>query len=83
MSLREGSLQVADEADRGNEVAERNLEMALQAHKTVKREVSDECVECDEPISAARQQATGGTDLCVMCQHRMETQAKHLRKSGW
>lgn len=74
---------MADEADRGNEVAERNLEMALQAHKQVKREVTDDCVECDEPISAARQKATGGTDLCVMCQCRMETQAKHLRKLGW
>lgn len=50
MSLREGSLKMADEADRGNEVAERNLEMALQAHKTVKREMSELCVECTTPF---------------------------------
>ena len=74
---------MADEADIGNEVAERNLEMALQAHKTVKREKSELCVECDDPIPQERHDALGGTDLCAGCAGRMEEQAKHFRKQGW
>jgi phage/conjugal plasmid C-4 type zinc finger TraR family protein len=74
---------MADEVDRGNEVAERNLEMALQAQKQTKRNVSNECVECDDPISAARQKATGGTDLCVVCQYRIEQKGNQFRRTGW
>ncbi|WP_289281546.1 MULTISPECIES: hypothetical protein [unclassified Methylophaga] len=74
---------MADEADIGNEVAERNLNMALQAAKTVKREQSEECVECGDVISAARQQATGGTDICAPCLYVQEQNAKRYRGNGW
>lgn len=74
---------MANEADIGNEVAERNLNMALQAARGVKRDVSDDCVECDDPIPQERQDALGGTDLCAICAGRMEEQAKHFRKQGW
>ena len=74
---------MADEADIGNEVAERNLNMALQAAKTVKREQSEECVECGEEIPQARQDASGGTDLCIGCAGRIELQAKQFRQQGW
>lgn len=74
-----------DPADLAQDSIEQQEEIRDRQRKAMlaSKSISDECVECDEPISAARQKATGGTDLCVICQHRMETQAKHLRQSGW
>jgi len=34
--------------------------------------VSEECIECDVFIPIARQEATGGCDMCIDCQSREE-----------
>ncbi|HEC73133.1 MAG TPA: TraR/DksA family transcriptional regulator [Methylophaga aminisulfidivorans] len=74
---------MSDEVDVANEVAERNLNMALQAAKGVKRERSDDCIECGIKIPYARQHVTGGTCICAPCLHIQEQRAKQIRGSGW
>lgn len=48
---------------------------AMMANKSV----SEECVDCDEPISQERQEATGGTDRCVHCQGIHDDRTKRMR----
>lgn len=69
---------MADEADIGNEIAQKHLDMVLSAHGKP-HAVSNECVECGESISSARQSATGGTDLCVNCASEMELKDRLYR----
>lgn len=69
---------MADEIDRANDMAERHLEAALNAHRLVHAR-SETCIECDTPISEARQQATGGTEFCVDCQSLNEIKGRVFR----
>ena len=60
---------MADEADIGNEEAQRLLDMALAARVIApERESATECGECMEPLPKARQEAVRGCQLCVDCQ---------------
>lgn len=66
---------MANEGDMAQAVIEREeeiREMQRRAAAAIPKAVSDECVECDTPISKERQEATGGTEYCVDCQSANE-----------
>lgn len=69
---------MADEIDRANDMAQRHLDAALNAHR-YPHAMADECVECDAPISPERQKATGGTELCVDCASADERKRRLFR----
>ena len=69
---------MADEVDRANDVVQRHLDAVLVAHKA-QHARSEECVECGEEISEARQQATGGTELCFECASLAEQKGRVYR----
>lgn len=73
-----GGVFMADEVDRANDVAQRHLDAVLSAHKTTQVK-SDDCVECGEAISDARQQATGGTEYCFDCASLAEMKGRMFR----
>ena len=57
-----------DDLDRASQEAHRQLEanIAYQRHQA-KQHREDDCIECGIFIPLARQEATGGTDLCMPC----------------
>lgn len=57
---------MADEADIANDRIELEMSLTMKARRQEKR-FSVDCVECGEYIPQARQQATGGTDMCIDC----------------
>lgn len=69
---------MADEVDRANDVVQRHLDAVIDAHKAPHAR-SEECVECGEEISEARQQATGGTELCIECASLAEVKGRAFR----
>lgn len=71
-------LYMANEGDLGNDMAQRHLDAALQAHRVV-RVVSEECIECGDSISPERQQATGGTQFCFECASLAEKKGRVYR----
>lgn len=71
-------LYMANEGDLGNDMAQRHLDAALQAHRVV-RVVSEDCVECGDSISPERQQATGGTQFCFECASLAEKKGRVYR----
>lgn len=46
--------------------------------KMANRRVTDDCEECGVRIPAARQNATGGTDMCIDCQSELEKLNIHM-----
>jgi len=66
---------MVDIIDRANDLMQQNLDAALSNHKKNKY-FSVDCVECGCFISAERQKATGGTDLCIDCQEIEESLEK-------
>lgn len=66
----------ADLTDVANEDADLMLGQALLNHSNAvakkKRPFSEECVECGTIIPEQRQQATGGTNICVCCMETLE-----------
>ena len=69
-----------DLTDVANETADLLLGQALLNHTNAvakkKRPFSEECVECGTIIPEQRQQATGGTDICVCCMETLERMRK-------
>lgn len=57
---------MSDEADIANDRIETEMQLRMRARQTVQA-VSEDCVECGVIIPEARQQALGGTELCVDC----------------
>lgn len=54
--------------DIATQFEEQFLVTVLASHKArLKAKYSERCVECDVVIPVARQEATGGTDLCIEC----------------
>lgn len=70
---------MANEGDLGNDAAQRNLDAALLQHKLIKQSYSEYCIGCDERISDARQEATGGCDRCVPCLELEAVRRRHFR----
>ena len=72
---------MADEADMSQARMEKEAELMAAARQRAidSRSVSDECEECGDAISEARQKATGGTDMCFECANKAETKRKHYR----
>ena len=70
----------SDLTDVANETADLMLGQALLNHSNAvakkKRPFSEECVECGTIIPKQRQQATGGTDICVCCMETLERMRK-------
>lgn len=70
----------SDLTDVANETADLMLGQALLNHSNAvakkKRPFSEECVECGIIIPKQRQQATGGTDICVCCMETLERMRK-------
>ena len=66
----------ADLTDIANETADLILDQALLHQSKVaaraKRSYSEDCIECGDIIPAQRQQATGGTNICVGCLETLE-----------
>lgn len=63
----------ADHLDAAAVLTEQRTSSAIDAIRNrPKPQASSECVDCGEPIPAARQQATGGTDHCIHCQSLLE-----------
>lgn len=69
-------MKYADLTDIANEAASLILDQALLQQSKVaakaKRNYSEHCIECEEFIPTKRQQATGGTDICVSCLEILE-----------
>ncbi|MDH1530186.1 TraR/DksA C4-type zinc finger protein [Pseudomonas mosselii] len=60
---------MADAVDFANDHAEYFLQLSLQRLARLPDKPSAEvCVDCDEPIPAARQQSVAGCETCVDCQ---------------
>ena len=64
-----------DDIDRANDQAQYLLDVALlRARREPSNRVSAEyCVDCEEPISLLRQQASAGCQTCGDCQGLRET----------
>lgn len=65
-----------DKADIANDYIEWRTEQALKARQAASREAvflsRAICMQCDEPIPAARRKAMPGVQFCVRCQAAME-----------
>lgn len=60
---------MADAVDFASDHAEYFLQLSLQRLARLPDKPSAEvCVDCDEPIPAARQQSVAGCETCVDCQ---------------
>ena len=64
---------MADLADITEERNEKYAEMARKQREAYRPSISTNCIECNIHIPIARQEATGGTDMCVDCQELAET----------
>lgn len=68
-----------DDAERGEQHEQLNRDIALRRHASRPQLQTPEdgcCVECGEPIEAARIQALGSVETCAECAHRAELQAR-------
>ena len=70
-----------DVFDRGQEAAARLNQQALDMHK-LSREAcqgpgSETCLECGDPIPAARREAEPSATLCIGCQTALEEGMRH------
>ena len=65
-----------DDTDRASLEADTQLQaaIALQQH-SAKQQEEEDCIECGIFIPLLRQEATGGTDLCVACKEIEDAQA--------
>lgn len=66
---------MADEADAANDLAQKYIDIAI-GNSTGLNSASDDCVECSVTIPKARQDATGGTDLCIDCASILELRTR-------
>lgn len=70
-----------DEVDISQARMEKEAELRAAARQkaAANKSRADECVECGEEIPLQRQNATGGTDICITCAEIAETKRKHYR----
>lgn len=68
-----------DEADIAQQRIEHEERLRQKEWASRRASVSEDCEECGDRIPAARQQATGGTNLCIDCAE--VAQAKQQRYS--
>lgn len=69
---------MADEADRADELIEKQMQMVIGSYKK-KHDMSPGCVECGVEIPEARQKATNGTTLCIVCAEKEEANKRLYR----
>lgn len=55
-----------DDVDMTSEREEKTLALTLKSMKK-KSAYSEDCIDCGDLIPKARQDATGGTDMCIEC----------------
>lgn len=69
---------MADIVDIANDKIEEDLRVKLlnMANEKTLRQISVDCVDCGELIPPMRQQATGGTNLCIDCAEFVEFKNK-------
>ena len=67
-----------DVSDLRNEFEDK-LRMDNHRKLMANKNVEEDCVECGDLISKARQDATGGTDICVQCLELEEIKNKQYR----
>ena len=71
---------MSDVCDMAGDRMEQEEEMQLmeikQRQQRARESATEECVECDKSIPQDRQDATGGTDLCVECGAIQELKTK-------
>ncbi|MEY8240007.1 MAG: TraR/DksA C4-type zinc finger protein [Cycloclasticus sp.] len=61
-----------DQFDRASQLEERDRERAINlVLKNARKSSREECIDCDEPILAARQKV-GGIIRCINCQTQEE-----------
>lgn len=70
-----------DECDVTDARMEAEEKLRVDKHRKMMESkiVEDDCAECGMFIPIARQQATGGTDMCIDCQSIAETKNKTMR----
>ena len=68
-----------DAIDRANDLAQMHLDAALSYTSVAVKQQTDDCQECGLSISSARQNATGGTDMCAECADYFERRRKFWR----
>jgi len=69
---------MGDICDKTDERLEKE-EKIRRAIRELPKAVSKTCVECGDNISKARQQATGGTELCINCAQQEEFKTRMYR----
>ena len=69
---------MADYADVAADIAQTDLDHALQNAKRIEFPSNFECEECGEQIPEQRRKL-GSVTLCVDCQTTLESKQKHLR----
>lgn len=72
---------MADQLDVASDLAELNVQTALQKHKNQQSKLTESaffCIECDEVIPHARRAAIKGVQLCVQCQQFSELKNKQV-----
>jgi RNA polymerase-binding transcription factor DksA len=70
---------MADEADVGNDYAEKVLAMRLNARVRYEGESAEECITCGEKIAQARRLAVKGCVRCTACEDVMELMGRARR----
>ena len=63
---------MSDVADIANDRIEAEETIRRKRRESFKPLVSEDCFECGLEIPQARQEATGGTDMCIDCQSNAE-----------
>jgi len=69
---------MADEIDRANELAQKELDAAIAAARGIQpadAKSADCCIECGGEISSMRQQAIPGVQTCTECGAVLEAKA--------
>lgn len=69
---------MSDVADKANDRIEAENALRDKIRKDFKPSVSENCYECDTYIPMARQEAVGGTDMCIDCQADYEYKRKNF-----
>jgi len=72
MTANAGANAVVDDADRTQEICERNERIVEQRRQDAVRKSSDCCLECGLLIPSERQLILGGTELCADCAAELE-----------
>jgi len=70
-----------DECDASDLRMEQEETIRMKNHRTMmaNKNVTVDCEECGDLIPQARQEATGGTDLCIECAVDAELRLRHVR----